>query len=281
MYTVYCHVFPNGKRYIGITRTSLERRWGNGIKYKGCPLVNRAIEKYGWENVKHEILCTIKTKEEAELKEREFIARYQTTDTRLGYNVLPGGNVADNPPTEEMRYKLGSGWRGKHRTVDEKQRISESVKKRFLRPESNGHIGLKATEDTKKKMSESQKKSWESEERRKAAAERLKKRMGDDNYKKKIMDTLAKTRRKSGEWKMPESAKKKLSDQMKGRWIGEKSPTSKPVLQYSKDGVFIKRWENAGEAERAGFGLRSNISKCCRGNPHVKSVCGFVWRFET
>ena len=41
-----------------------------------------------------------------------------------------------------------------------------------------------------------------------------------------------------------------------------------------------RRWSNAGEVERAGIASRSNVSKCCCGVPHVKTVGGFVWRFE-
>lgn len=280
MYTVYCHIFPNGKRYIGITKTTLEKRWDNGKSYKTCPLVNRAIEKYGWENIKHEVLCVVETKEDAELQEREFIKKYNTTNPKFGYNILPGGDVATNPVTDEMRYKLGSGWRGKKRTEDEKKRIGEGVRKKFSRPEGNGHIGVKATKGTKKKMSESQKKSWEDEKRRKEASDRMKRRMADQEYRKRILDNLAKNQRPKGTWNMEESTKKKLSQRMTGRWIGDKSPTSKPVLQYTKDGKFVKRWANAGEAERAGIAKRDGISKCCNNKPHCKTAGGFMWRFE-
>ena len=55
-YTVYMHISPSGKKYIGITGQSIERRWGNGTGYKNCISFNRAIEKYGWNNIKHIIL---------------------------------------------------------------------------------------------------------------------------------------------------------------------------------------------------------------------------------
>lgn len=32
-YTVYMHTTPNGKRYIGITAQTVERRWQNGYGY--------------------------------------------------------------------------------------------------------------------------------------------------------------------------------------------------------------------------------------------------------
>lgn len=280
MYTVYCHIFPNGKRYVGLTKHSVEKRWENGNKYKTCPLVYRAIQKYGWENVKHEILSTVKTIEEAEAKERYYISKYRTTDPEYGYNILPGGDVSDNAATKEIREKMGRGWRGKRRSEEEREKISLGVKRTFSRQESNGHIGMKATGETRLKMSNSSKKAWESEERKKDASRRMAERMADEAFKKKVLDNLSKYRRKSGQWSMPEEAKKKISEATKGRWIGEKSPTSKPVLQFSRDGEFIKRWENAGAVERAGIALRSNVAKCCRGAPHCKTAGGFVWRFE-
>lgn len=281
MYTVYCHVFPNGKRYVGITRTSVDRRWGNGENYSSCPLVYRAIKKYGWENVSHEILTEVSTLKEAEDKERHFIKVFDTQNPVHGYNVLPGADVSDNSATDEMRQKLGNGWRGKHRSEEEKRKISRGVRRTFSREESNGHYGLTASEATKEKMSESQRNRWsEKSELREEASLRLRERMADPGYKEKIVSNLAKYQRKPGEWKMPDEAKKKLREKTKGKWLGEKSPCSKAVLQYTVEGQFVKRWANAGEVERAGIASRSNISKCCRGVPHVKTVGGFVWKFE-
>lgn len=61
-YTVYCHTFPNGKKYIGITGQSVSRRWRNGEGYEGQPVYN-AILKFRWENIKHEILFENLSKE--------------------------------------------------------------------------------------------------------------------------------------------------------------------------------------------------------------------------
>lgn len=280
MYTIYCHVFPNGKKYIGITRTKLGRRFGkDGANYKTCVLVNRAIKKYGWENVEHIIIDVANTKADAEARERQYILEYQTDNPRFGYNILPGGDVSTNDATEEMRHKLGNGNRGKKKTDEQKRKISEGVKKAFDRPESNGHFGLKASDSVKKKMSESQKATWD-DEKRERAAEKMRERMADPEYKKRIVDNLQKYQQKPGERHLSDTAKKKLSEFHKGRWIGEKSPTSKPVLQFTKDGEFVKRWANAGEAERAGIANRRNINKCCNGDLHCHTAGGYVWKFE-
>lgn len=101
-------MFPTGetikecKKYFGITCQGYKKRWGKGgINYKG-QLVYNAIEQYGWCNIKHYILFKDLTREEAEQKEIELIARYNTTDRRYGYNVSAGGDTplligANNP----------------------------------------------------------------------------------------------------------------------------------------------------------------------------------------
>lgn len=281
MYTIYCHVFPNTKRYIGITKTDLNKRWGNGENYKTCPLVYCAICKYGWDNIQHEILDKVDTLDSAETLERFYISKFQTQNRKYGYNILPGGDVGNNHADEEMRRKLGNGWRGKHRSEEEKKKIGEGVKKTFSRADSNGHFGLKASKDTRRKMSESHKIWWNNNpDAKEMAKHRMMERMKDEAYKNKISENLSKYRRKAGEWHMSEDAKRKLSAANKGRMLGDKSPCSKPVLQYSIDGELIKRWVNASEVERAGIASRTNVAKCCRGVKSVKTVKGYVWKYE-
>ena len=63
---VYQHIFPNNKSYIGITSQKPEYRWGaKGENYNSQPLMASAIKKYGWDNIKHLILFTDLTAEEA------------------------------------------------------------------------------------------------------------------------------------------------------------------------------------------------------------------------
>jgi hypothetical protein len=52
----------------------------------------------------------------------------------------------------------------------------------------------------------------------------------------------------------------------------------KPVEQWSLDGVFIKRWDNAVEAGKSINKLQSAISACCRGKQAY--AYGFKWKFE-
>lgn len=89
LFCVYEHVFPNGKRYIGIS-SNAEKRWRKfGTGYETQPKVARAIKKYGWDNIEHNIIVDGVTKGQAETLERYLIAELHTIDN--GYNVAIGG----------------------------------------------------------------------------------------------------------------------------------------------------------------------------------------------
>lgn len=279
MYTIYCHIFPNGKRYVGLTRAKPTARWGNeGSHYKSCPLISRAIQKYGWENVKHIILFTTERKEDAEDIERHFISLYDTTNPQHGYNVLPGGNVSTNDATPEMREKLGRGMRGKHHTEEQKQKIAEGVKKSIANGTMSDHSGWKHSEEWFATISEKQKASW-TPERRAKMAERMRKKYQDPEERAKQAEHLKEIRKQIKYKPLSEERKKQISEQQKGKWLGKDSPVSRAVDQYTKDGVFVKRWDSMRDAERAGLGGVTNISRVCQHKPHNFTSGGYVWRY--
>ena len=115
-FCVYEHLFPNGKRYIGITSKNPKDRWenGNGYHQKNQPVMYNAIRKYGWENIKHNILFDNLTEEEAKEKERELIQEYNTfiyAENSMGYNMTLGGegtlgHKATDKTREAIRNRL-------------------------------------------------------------------------------------------------------------------------------------------------------------------------------
>ncbi len=142
MYVVYKHTCPNGKVYIGIS-SNYSRRCVPG-NYRHNIRWTNAINKYGWDNIKHEILFENLTKEEACQKEIELIAKYNSTDIRFGYNINLGGNIP-------FSY-------GKHLTEEHKQNLSKANKGRKASAEAVeknrlGHLGKQHSEETKSKMS--------------------------------------------------------------------------------------------------------------------------------
>lgn len=93
-YCIYIHIFPNNKVYVGQTCQLPERRWRKGINYKTQPYVYRAIQKYGWESIKHRILAINLKAEDANYLEDLYIVKiYKSNDKRFGYNCDRGGKV--------------------------------------------------------------------------------------------------------------------------------------------------------------------------------------------
>ena len=146
-YTVYMHICPNGKKYIGITMQELYKRWHYGNGYKSCLLFNRAIQKYGWNNIEHKILFTHLSKEEAEKKEIELISKYKTTNSKYGYNIENGGSSIGKH-SEETKRKIGLANKGKmpwdygkHHSKETREKISKH------------HFGIRPNKEARLKMS--------------------------------------------------------------------------------------------------------------------------------
>lgn len=155
-YKVYMHLFPNGKRYIGITsEDDVEQRWKRGRNYRNNPYFTHAVEKYGWDNIKHLIFCCRLSKEQAEIIEKQFIKHYDSANPTYGYNLQEGG--CSN---------------GKH-SEDAKRRMSEARKKYYKelfatdegrQKYADKFRGYKHTNETKAKLSNISKRCWQNEE---------------------------------------------------------------------------------------------------------------------
>lgn len=92
-YKVYMHTFPNNKKYIGITRQDLEKRWQNGNGYKHQPIYKYIID-VGWDNIDHDVLYENLTQNEAQEKEKELIELYDSINN--GYNISDGGGTGSD-----------------------------------------------------------------------------------------------------------------------------------------------------------------------------------------
>lgn len=143
-FCVYKHTTPSGKSYIGITKQKPNKRWKNGKGYDLCTAFSRAIKKYGWDNITHEILEENLTKDEACKLEKAYISAFQSADPKYGYNLTLGGENYE--PNEEWRQRARQShirYYAEH--PEARQKISEQSRNR------------KASEETKRKMSESRK----------------------------------------------------------------------------------------------------------------------------
>lgn len=108
-YVLYMHTTPSHKKYIGITRQELSLRWGkDGSRYKRCVSFWRAINKYGWCNIEHEVIDTAETLEEANQKEKFYIQKYKTNNSRYGYNCTNGGDGVEGWKATDLQKKKNS-----------------------------------------------------------------------------------------------------------------------------------------------------------------------------
>lgn len=77
----------NYKIYIGQKKSSIFL----GDKYLGSGLyLNRAINKYGKEKFKVELITEADNKEELDNLEKYYINLYNSTDIEIGYNIANG-----------------------------------------------------------------------------------------------------------------------------------------------------------------------------------------------
>lgn len=117
MYKVYRHTCPNGKIYIGITsQADINRRWQNGYGYHNNVLFYRAIKKYGWNNIRHEILFDRLSKSQAEDKEIQLIRELKSDNPQYGYNIENGGNCTGTH-SEETKRKISAAQIGEKITL--------------------------------------------------------------------------------------------------------------------------------------------------------------------
>ena len=131
---IYKHTSPSGKVYIGQTCKKPEHRWENGKGYEGCTLFFSAIQKYGWNNIQHEILFTGLDQLNADIIEEDLIYYYKQIGK--SYNLATGG-------------KVNRGWKHSDETK-EKMRLNNLG-------ENNPNYGKSPSKETREKISKAMK----------------------------------------------------------------------------------------------------------------------------
>ena len=146
-YIIYMYTFPNGKRYIGKTKRTLALRQQRDMSgYKRCGLLWKAIQKYGMENIRTDILFEADTTDKQASKiEQFYIELFRTNankyrDPAYGYNLTAGGEgLIDWKPSperlkalQEQAHNLGKSRKGTHPSEETrlKQRIAKLGHKR-------------------------------------------------------------------------------------------------------------------------------------------------------
>lgn len=157
-WTVYCHTHvESGRRYIGITRQTWQKRWKNHISAAKSAKGGRwhfpnAIRKYGPEAFSHEILAICNTLEEANRIECSKIEEFKTRDPRFGFNLAEGGQHVPHPirknPWDDHNFRENAVARSQKLMADPaiRAKISATMKAHY----SNESYTAAAAERTKK-----------------------------------------------------------------------------------------------------------------------------------
>lgn len=122
----------NNKIYIGITNQGSGTRFRHHLYESriGEPSpIHKAMAKYGESNFSLEIIDFADTYDELKEKEIYYIDKFNSTDRKIGYNLTKGGD----------------GTFGRLHSEETKEKIRQKA------------IGRKASDEVKKKMSESRK----------------------------------------------------------------------------------------------------------------------------
>jgi group I intron endonuclease len=248
---IYKWISPTGRIYVGQSKNLKQRKeWylSNGIKQASMPKLKRSFEKYGIENHIFEIIeyCSLD-----KLDEREI-------HWGLYYNTLEKG----------LNCKLG----------EQNSIFSEETKFKM----SKAKQGFKLSPKSEAKRQTSLRKVWDNKNN---IREEKNKNKPKYTPTKEHKENISKS--KLGKPVHTEESKQKLREYGKTRdltkaWQATSKSQSKPILQYSLEGEFIKEWASSNDAELYYRGKRGdNIGKTIR---HYKKTgvqwkaYGFIWK---
>lgn len=163
---VYTHTCPNGKKYVGITIQSPNKRWKNGYGYHHNEHFQSAIQKYGWDNIEHDYFET-PTKQLMFFWEKILIRHHKTDDREYGYNKTSGGDSCFEF-SDEHRSRISEALKGKptyKQSTETKKKRSMKLKGRVFTDEhrkrmSEAAKGKVFSEESRRKMSEAKKLYW-------------------------------------------------------------------------------------------------------------------------
>lgn len=137
-YFIYAHITPNGKIYIGQTN-DIKRRW-QPSQYRQCVYFEKAIQKYGWDNIQHIILQqNLQTRQEANELEKYYIKKYNTTNPQKGYNLTSGGD-SNYIRTKESLIKNKQSMLQKWQDQNFKEKVRKASNKKLVQCLNTGNI---------------------------------------------------------------------------------------------------------------------------------------------
>lgn len=89
-YSVYCHTFPDGRNYVGITSMLPHLRWMEGDGYCSSPRMYETIKEMGWKNIVSQVLVRKMYEKDARDLEAVLIQKLESYKEEKGTNTLSG-----------------------------------------------------------------------------------------------------------------------------------------------------------------------------------------------
>jgi len=247
---IYLIVSPSFKYYVGQTNNIKKRHNGYNCleKTKNSTKVGKSVKKYGFKNHSFDVLLQCDEKQ-LDLWEKFYIKLFDSFNTNHGLNLTDGGgrnyNVVFKPKSEEWKIKASESKTGKKRqpfSNEWKRKLSEASRRRVI--DENYRNSMKVSAKKRKERHQ----NWFEEE-----------------TKKKISSTLKEY------FKSEEGINKRIAISERCR-----NTFKKKVIQYSKQGEFIREYDCMNDASKDLKICRGDISRCCNGI--IKSAGGFIWK---
>lgn len=138
-YEIYSIInLKNNKIYIGQTTQGYRKRFNqHKQKSSGCPLLKRAVSKYGKDNFECELIDIAYTQKLANIKEIMWIALLKTYISENGYNLSLGGAIGHfNKETlqkmSESHKGIKNSFYGKTHKQESREKMSKWKKEHYV-----------------------------------------------------------------------------------------------------------------------------------------------------
>lgn len=193
LYCIYL-ITLNNKKYVGQTVDTYTRFTKHIQSYSECRYIRNAIQRYGWNNAKADMLLVDLTLEEANRLETHYIDTLGTLAPG-GYNLKRGGD--NNEWCDEAREAQSERMKIVCDTPEFRETKSELMKKLWGNPvfiEANiQRLGRLWTSEAREAQSGKMKEQWEDQEWRQKRSEdqsnHMIERWSDENYHSKLSRT--------------------------------------------------------------------------------------------
>lgn len=295
----------SGKWYVGQT-IHPERRFNqhinNAVNKRDNTHFHRALLKYPLDTWVYCILEDNILRENLNMREMDWIEYYDSFYD--GYNMTSGGET-NSIISDEIKKKIGESHKRCNLSKETLNKMSIAQRgpnnPMYGKPSPRKGIHFKLTEETKRKISESNKGHIVKTETKRKISQANKGRISSEETKRKLSEShkgqTPWNKGKTGIYS--EETRKKISNTLKGRHISEEvktkiseklkghigyfkgkpAPNRKKVSQYDLNGNYIQTFNSLKEAQEKTNIAKSSICTVCKGNS--KQAGGFIWKYAS